>query len=177
MTATARDQYSRAKSDMSTPDRAVPATTTPAEPVAVTEPAPVEMTAPAEPAPVEMTEPVVKKKRGIGAWSFVLGLLTALGDLAFVIFGVVVLVGAIADLTSGDFSGVATALGAAGLTILALGVFFGGLFTGGLAALLGLVALISGRGRGTGFFGLLFGAVAIGLRLLLLSAGFSPDLG
>ncbi len=161
-------------SDMSTPESAVPATKTPAEPVVVAdstaEPA-VEPAVALEPAPVE------KKKRGVGAWSFVLGLLTALGDLAFLIFIVVVLVGAISDLTSGDFSGVATALGAAGLAVLALGVFFGGFFTGGLAALLGLIALVSGRGRVLGFFGLLFGAAAIALRLLLLSAGFSPDLG
>jgi len=157
-------------SDMSTPEPAVPATTTPAEPVAVTD-------TPAEPAAVVAPEPVEKKKRGVGAWSFVLGLLTALGDLAFLVFVVVVLVGAISDLTSGDLSGVATALGAAGLAIVALGVFFGGFFTGGLAAILGLVALVSGRGRVLGFFGLLFGAAAIAARLLLLSAGFSPDLG
>jgi hypothetical protein len=157
-------------SDMSTPEPVVPAPMTPAEPVAVAEPA-------VEPAPAVMAEPVEKKKRGVGAWSFVLGLLTGLGDLAFVIFGIVVVVGAIADLTSGDFSGVATALGAAGLAIVALFVFFGGFFAGGLAALLGLIALISGRGRVLGLFGLLFGAGAIALRLALLSAGFSPDLG
>lgn len=161
-------------SDMSTPEPAVPATTTPAEPVAVTETA-AEPAAVAEPATV--VAPVEKKKRGVGAWSFVLGLLTVLADLAFLIFVVVVLVGAISDLTSGDLSGVATALGAAGLAILALGVFFGGFFTGGLAAILGLVALVSGRGRVLGFFGLLFGVAAIAVRLLLLSAGFSPDLG
>lgn len=170
MTATVRDDYSRAMSDMSTPEPAVPATKTPAEPVAVTESA-------EETAVVTPPAPVEKKKRGVGAWSFVLGLLTALGDLAFIIFVVVVLVGAISDLTSGDFSGVATALGAAGLAVVALGVFFGGFFSGGLAALLGLIALVSGRGRVLGLFGLLFGAAAIGLRLLLLSAGFSPDLG
>lgn len=157
-------------SDTSTPEPAASATPTPAEPVAVPEPA-------AEPAPVLVAAPVEKKKRGVGAWSFVLGLLTVLGDLAFLIFGVVVLVGAISDLTSGDFSGVATALGAAGLAVLALFVFFGGFLTAGVAALLGLIALISGRGRVLGFFGLLFGAAAIAVRLLLLSAGFSPDLG
>lgn len=157
-------------SDTSTPEPAVPATTTPAEPV-VTEPA-AEAAYAAPPAPVE------KKKRGVGAWSFVLGLLTALGDLAFLIFVVVVLVGAISSFTSGDFSGVATALGAAGLTIAAFFIFFGGFFTGGLAALLGLIALITGRGRVLGVFGLLFGAAAIAVRLLLLSSGqFVPELG
>jgi hypothetical protein len=154
----------------------VPATTTPAEPVAVTEPAaePVAYEAPAYEAPVV----VEKKKRGVGAWSFVLGLLTSLGDLAFLIFVIVVLVGAISAFSSGDFSGVATALGAAGLTIAAFFIFFGGFFTGGLAALLGVIALITGRGRVLGFFGLLFGAAAIAVRLLLLSSGqFAPELG
>jgi hypothetical protein len=162
-------------SDTSTPEPAVPATTTPAEPVAVTEPAPdtaPEMTYAEPPAPVE------KKKRGVGAWSFVLGLLTALGDLAFLIFVIVALVGAISAISSGDFSGVTTALAAGGLTIAAFFVFFGGFFTGGLAALLGLIALISGRGRVLGFFGLLFGAAAIAVRLLLLSSGqFVPEFG
>lgn len=154
-------------SDTSTPEPAVPASQTPAEPVEV-EREPVLYAPPVE---------VEKKKRGVGAWSFVLGLLTALGDLAFLIFVVVVLVGAISALTSGDLSGVTTALGAAGLAVTALFVFFGGFFTGGLAALLGLIALISGRGRLLGFFGLLFGAAAVAVRLLLLSSGFSPELG
>lgn len=158
-------------SDTSTPDPAVPATTTPAEPVAVTEPT-------AQSAVVPPPVMVEKKKRGVGAWSFVLGLLTALGDLAFLIFVIVVLVGAISAFASGDFSGVATALGAAGLTIAAFFIFFGGFFTGGLAALLGLIALITGRGRVLGVFGLLFGVAAIAVRVLLLSSGqFVPELG
>jgi hypothetical protein len=158
-------------SDTSTPEPAVPATTTPAEPVAVPEPA-------VAPAAVVAPAPVEKRKRGVGAWSFVLGLLTALVDLTFVIFVVVVLVGAIASFSSGDFSGVTTALGAAGLTIAAFFIFFGGFFSGGLAALLGLIALVSGRGRVLGVFGLIFGIAAIGVRLLLLSSGsFVPELG
>lgn len=158
-------------SDTSTPEPAVPATTTPAEPVAVTEPA-------AETAYVEPAAPVERKKRGVGAWSFVLGLITALGDLAFLIFVIVVLVGAFASLSSGDFSGVTTALGAAGLALAAFFIFFGGFFTGGLAALLGVIALLTGRGRVLGVFGLLFGAAAIAVRLLLLSSGqFVPEFG
>jgi hypothetical protein len=158
-------------SDTSTPEPAVPATTTPAEPVAVTEPA-------AEAAYVAPAAPVEKKKRGVGAWSFALGLITALGDLAFLIFVIVILVGAFASLSSGDFSGVTTALGAAGLALAAFFIFFGGFFTGGLAVLLGLIALLTGRGRVLGVFGLLFGAAAIVVRLLLLSSGqFVPEFG
>lgn len=171
-------------SDAKTPESAVPATTTPAEPVT---PAPASA---AEPAPV-VAEPVAaepvaaapapvvveRKKRGVGAWSFVLGLLTSLGDIAFLVFGIVAVVGTIASLTSGDFSGVGTALGAAGLAIVALFVFFGGFVTAGLAALLGLVALVTGRGRVLGLFGLIFAAAATIVRVVILTSGFSPDLG
>lgn len=156
------------------------ASTTPAEPVArVAEPAAPEVVEPGPAAVVVPAEPVVtpRKKRGLGAWSFVLGLLTGLIDIAFVVWVVVVIVGTVGDLTAGNLAGISTAIGAAGLVIVALFVFFGGFLTAGLAALLGLVALISGRGRVLGVFGLLFGAAALALRIGLLSAGFSPDLG
>lgn len=166
---------------------AVPASTTPPEPVTpaaepvvapavVAEPVTTEVAEPVAPG-VVATAPVERKKRGMGAWSFVLGLLTGLVDIAFVVWVVVVIVGTIGDLTSGNLAAISTAIGAAGLVIVALFVFFGGFLTAGLAALLGLVALISGRGRVLGVFGLLFGAAAVGLRIALLSAGFSPDLG
>jgi hypothetical protein len=180
-------------SDPVKPEPAVPASTTPAEPVVVSEGAPIEPAAterastevaepvsPVTPAVVEpVVEPVVvtKKKRGVGAWSFVLGLVTGLVDIAFVVWVIVVLVGTIGDLTAGNLAAISTAIGAAGLVIIALFVFFGGFLTAGLAVLLGLVALVTGRGRVLGVFGLLFGVAALGLRIALLSAGFSPDLG
>ena len=133
-------------SDSSTSEPVVPATTTPAESDVP------ELVAP-EPAAV-VPGAVERKTRGVGAWSFVLGLLTALSDIGFLIFTIVVLAGAASAVVSGDFSGAGTALGAAGLALLALFVFFGAFFTGGLAVLLGLFALISGRGRVLGFFGL-----------------------
>ena len=40
-----------------------------------------------------------------------------------------------------------------------------------------LVSEIGQAGDVLGVFGLLFGAAALGLRIALLSAGFSPDLG
>jgi hypothetical protein len=177
-------------SDAKTPESAVPATTTPAEPVtpetaAVVDPAPVAAepvaTEPvaAEPvvAPAAVAPVVEKKKRGVGAWSFVLGLLTSLGDIAFLVFGIIALVGAATAIFSGDYSAITTVLGAAGLGLLALFVFFGGFVTAGLAALLGLVALVGGRGRVLGLFGLIFAAAAILVRVLILANGFSPDLG
>ena len=123
--------------------------------------------------------PVVeRKKRGVGAWSFVLGLLTSLGDIAFLVFGIITVVGTISAVTSGDFSAINTALGAAGLVLLAFFVYFGGFVTAGLAGILGLVALITGRGRVLGLFGLLFAIAAILVRvLLLLSGNFNPELG
>jgi hypothetical protein len=162
---------SDASKSESTPSAEVVApTATPAEPVVV-EPAATEVAAP--------VPPVVEKKRSraVGGWSFVLGLLTVLVDLAFVIWVVVVLVGAVGDLTSGNLQAVSTAIGAAGLVLVALLVFFGGFVTAGLAALLGLIGLISGRGRVLAVFGLLFGILALLVRIGLLSAGFSPDLG
>ena len=174
-------------SDASKSDPAVPVTTTSAEPVVASEPVVSEpvvvadssVTPVAEPVtPVVVDEvPVERKKRGIGAWSFVLGLLTALGDIAFVIWVVVVLVGAVGDLQTGNLAGISTAIGAAGLVIVALFVFFGGFVTAGLAALLGLIALVTGRGRVLGVFGLLLGLGALALRIGLLSLGFDPQLG
>lgn len=150
----------------------VPPSTTPAEPVVV------------EPVATEVAEPVAvaqvvekKKSRAVGGWSFVVGLLTVLVDIAFVVWVIVVLVGAIGDLTSGNLQAISTAISAAGLVIIALLVFFGGFVTAGLAVLLGLVGLISGRGRVLAVFGLLFGVAALLVRIGLLSAGFSPDLG
>lgn len=175
-------------SDASKSDPAVPVTTTPAEPV-VAEPTPVtaaavseaEVTPVVEPVTPVVAEavPVERKKRGIGAWSFVLGLLTGLVDIAFVVILAVTVASFIGGLTGGDFSdlGISTAIGGAGLVLVALFLFFGGFLTAGLGALLGLVALVSGRGRVLGLFGLLFSAGAIIVRVLLLSTGnFVPGL-
>lgn len=169
-------------SDPVKPEPSVTATTTPAEP-AVVEPAKAEVVETSD-GPVVVSEPavvaepvVVKKKRAVGGWSFFLGLLTGLVDIAFVVWVVVVLVGAVGDLQTGNLQAISAAIAAAGLVIVALFVFFGGFFTAGLAAILGLAALVTGRGRVLGVFGLLFGLAALALRIGLLSAGFSPDLG
>jgi hypothetical protein len=161
------------KSESTPSAEVVPPATTPAEP-AVVEPVATEVAEPVTPAPVVVEK---KKSRAVGAWSFVLGLLTVLVDIAFVIWVVVVLVGAIGDLTSGNLQAISTAISAAGLVIIALLVFFGAFVSAGLAVLLGVVGLISGRGRVLAVFGLLFGVVALLVRIGLLSAGFSPDLG
>ncbi len=172
----------------------VPVTNAPAEPavtseVAAAEPAVAPRLASQSPvipaaepgAPVAVeTVPVERRKRGIGAWSFVLGLLTALVDIAFVVILAVTVASFVGGLTEGGFGdlGISTAIGGAGLVLLALFLFFGGFLTAGLGALLGLLALLSGRGRVLGLFGLLFSTGAIVVRVLLLSSGnFVPGLG
>lgn len=176
-------------------------TTPVAEPVVVAEP--VATTAvvaePAQAGPVATTavvaEPVAKKKRGLGAWSFVLGLLTALADIGFAVYFVVtaasligdLTAGTLGDLTEGDLTegdlgdlgiSISTAIGGSGLVLVALFVFFGGFLTAGIGGLLGLIALISGRGRVLGAVGLLFALGAIVVRVLLLQGGsLLPGLG
>jgi hypothetical protein len=128
------------------------------------------------PAAVEPIDtPETAKGRGVGAWSFVLGLLAVLIDIAFVVIVLVAILGVLGDVAGGDMPGVSTALAAAGFAVLAVVLFFGGFVGAGLAVLLGLIALFSGRGRVLGVFGVLFGAAALGVRLLLLGAGFSPE--
>jgi len=150
----------------------------------VVEPAPVATTATTPPVATTTTNPPVvvenvvteKPKRGIGAWSFVLGLITVLVDIAFVIFVIVAVVGAIGGLSAGTLEGAPTALAGAGLALLSLFIFFAGFLSAGVAIILGIIAVIGGRGRVLGLFGLLFGVAAIVARVLLLTGGFSPDL-
>lgn len=149
-------------------DASTPETPSSVEPAAAAAPpAPA-----AEPAAVVPAEPA-KKKRGVGIWAFILGLLTVIADIVLIVVAVSTLLGLVADLSSGDFSGVPAAIAAAGLGFLFIVVLFGGLVLAGLGALLGLIALFSGRGRLIGFFGLLLAAIALTWRILLLTAGLN----
>lgn len=159
MTRGGSAHYSRAMSDASRP--------TPADETPVVVPA---SEAPAA-EPVVAEPVVVKKKRGIGAWSFVLGLLTILGDVLFVVIaiatGVTVFAGLSGNVTT---EGLQSAAGTAiGLVVYGGVVLFGGLLVAGIGALLGLIALISGRGRVLGFFGLLFSVIGLVVRILILT--------
>lgn len=129
--------------------------------------------APAAAAPAVAPEAPVAKKRGVGVWSFVLGLLTVIGDIVLLVVAISVLLGVIAEVSSGDFSGLATAIGAAGLGLFFVASLFGGLVLAGLGALLGLIALITGRGRVIGVIGLLLSAAALTWRIMLLTAGLN----
>jgi hypothetical protein len=157
-------------SDPTTPEPVTPAAT------------PVAATPPATPAPAsEEAAPVVvvekKKGRAVGVWSFILGLLAILADLALIVFIVVTLFGVITALQSGlatgDFETVTTALGIAGIGFLLFVVFIGGFVVAGLGALLGLIAIFTGRGRVIGIFGFLLSAAALGTRIAMITGGLN----
>ena len=157
-------------SDPTTPEPVTPAAT------------PVAATPPATPAPVsDPAAPVVvlekKKGRAVGVWSFILGLLAILADLALIVFVVVTLFSVISALQSGlatgDFETVTSALGIAGVGFLLFVVFVGGFVVAGLGALLGLIAIFTGRGRVIGVFGFLLSAAALGTRIALITGGLN----
>jgi len=157
-------------SDPTTPEPVTPAAT------------PVAATPPATPAPVsEAAAPVVvvekKKGRAVGVWSFILGLLVILADLALIVFVVVTLFSVITALQSGlatgDFETVTSALGIAGVGFLLFVVFIGGFVVAGLGALLGLIAIFTGRGRVIGIFGFLLSAAALGTRIAMITGGLN----
>lgn len=125
----------------------------------------------------EPVAPVVEKKKGraVGVWSFILGLLTVLGDLAVIIFVAITVFSLLVDLqaamASGDLTSALSLPAVAGVGILLVVVFFAGFVVAGLGALLGLIALITGRGRVIGVFGLLLSGAALATRIALLTGG------
>lgn len=151
---------------------AEPVVATPAEASA----APVAAEPAAAPAPAAPA-PAPAKKRGVGIWAFVLALLVVLGDIVFAVFAAASLVGSsqqlLTALASGDAGALAGIAGFAAIALLFVVVLFGGLVLTGVAALLGIIALISGRGRVIGLFGLLLAAAALTWRIMLLTAGLN----
>jgi hypothetical protein len=134
---------------------------------------PVAATAPATPVPA--TEAPVAKKKGsaVGVWSFILGLLAVLGDLALIVFMIVTLFSAISSFQTGNYEAVLSALGVAGIGFLLFAVFIGGFIVAGLGALLGLIAIFTARGRVIGIFGFLLSAAALGTRIALITGGLN----
>ncbi len=155
-------------SDPTTPEPVTPAAT----PVAATAPAtPTPATDAAAAAPVAVVEK--KKGRAVGVWSFLLGLLAVLADLALIVFVIVTLFSVISSFQSGNYEAVVTALGVAGVGFLLFAVFIGGFAVAGLGALLGLIAIFTGRGRVIGVFGFLLSAAALGARIALITGGLN----
>jgi len=141
-------------SDPTTPEPVAPAT-----PVAATAPATSTPATDAAAAPVVVVEK--KKGRAVGVWSFILGLIAVLGDLALIVFVVATLFSVISSFQTGNYEAVLTALGVAGVVVA------------GLGALLGLIAIFTGRGRVIGVFGFLLSAAALATRISLITGGLN----
>lgn len=158
-------------SDEKTPVNDAPEPSTPTEtPVpAVAEPA----AAPAAPTPASPVPAVVapeRKKRGVGIWAFILGLLTVLGDTGFVaaVFGSAV--STFSSIGSDDPQVAGTVL------LLTVGgpiVYFGGFLVAGVGVLLGLIAAIANRGRVLGIFGLLLAGFGVLVRVLIATGAIN----
>lgn len=129
--------------------------------------------APGAAAPVAATPVVEKKGRAVGVWSFILGLLAVLGDLALIVFVLVTLFGVISSFQTGNYEEVLSALGVAGIGFLLFAVFIGGFVVSSLGVLLGLIAIFTGRGRVIGVFGFLLAAAALGTRIALITGGLN----
>jgi hypothetical protein len=108
---------------------------------------------------------VKKKKRALGNWSFNLGLLALLAEIGLLISIWATAASVQAGIDAGE--GVDVASGSVLLIAqIATVVFWAGLALAVLAVLLGAIAIATGRGRSSGVWGVLFGAVVIVLRLL-----------
>ena len=121
----------------------------------------------AEPA-VDAAPTVARRRRGLGAAAFVLGLLAILGDLIGVTVALFTLLGAIGNLGQLLTTNVDNSLGAfLGVIILEFLVFFGGILFAVLAVILGIVAAARNRGRVLGVFGVIFGLLVLVTHLVL----------
>lgn len=133
---------------------------------------------PATPAAVPAeTAPPAKKRRALGAWSFVLALLAVIGDLIVTVMIVVAVVGGINTVSStGSFDGIGemVALLGAGLVFAGI-VFIGGLLFALLSILLAIIGFVRRSGIVLGVFGVILslGVLAVHLSILgaLLAAG------
>lgn len=157
-------------SDEKTPENdALEPAATPETPVPAAEPA----AAPAAPAPASPVPAVVapeRKKRGVGIWAFILGLLTILGDLGFVAALYGSAVSTIGSIGGDDpqFAGT--------LLLITVGgpiVYFGGFLVAGLGVLLGLIAAIANRGRVLGILGLLLAGFGLLVRILIATGAIN----
>lgn len=166
-------------SDEKTPENdALEPAATPETPVPAAEPA-AAAAAPAPASPVPAVVAPERKKRGVGIWAFILGLLTVLGDAGYLAALVASIVNAVGSIGSGDPQiGTTLVIGFAGPV-----VYFGGFLVAGLGALLGLIAAIANRGRVLGILGLLLAAFGLLVRVLIATGAinvvqsFSDGLG
>lgn len=126
---------------------------------------PIAQTAsPAPPAYAAGSEP---RRRGLGVASFVLGLLAVLGDVLF-LFVFFAAIGSIVN--AADDPGAVLA-GIAGAVVLGGVVYIGGFVLGGISVVLGVIALILGRGRGFGIAGAIL-SLAVIVTHIAVRGGF-----
>jgi hypothetical protein len=126
------------------------------------------------PAVVEVAPAPRRKGRFPGVASLILALLVVLGDIVIVI----VAIASIASFAS-DFdlsTGMATFLAFSAFAIVA---FWGGIVVAGLALLLGIISIISNRGRIAGVFGTIFSVLIllshISIAFAIANAGDVAD--
>jgi len=168
-----------------TEDQPVPVEPVPVEPAA--EPVAAELTpppaSPIEPAslaaaPVPAAPLAVKRRRGLGAASFILGLLAILGDLAALVIGLIAVAGALTNFSSVLTDPTGSLGSALGVIVIAAVAVFGGLLFALLAVILGLVAAIRNRGRVLGVFGIIFGLIIlIGHVSAIVGIAMTPSNG
>jgi hypothetical protein len=139
-------------SDASTP-AAVPATV-PATENAVAAPAPA---APA-------------RGKGLGRFALVLGLLAFIGDIVLIVIAFIGAASAFSSITGGNLDVGSILAGLAGFAVIAFAGFWIGLGLAFLAALLGLIAAITNRGRAPGIFGLILGILVMISHFSVLGA-------
>jgi len=109
---------------------------------------------PAAPAaPPAETAPVRRKGRFPGVASLILALLAVVGDIAVFVIAIVGIASFASsfDPSTLDFSSGLTAF--FGFAAFAAIAFWGGVIVAGLALLLGIIAIVSNRGRIPGIFG------------------------
>ena len=154
-----------------TEDQPVPAEAVPAEPVAA------ELTPPPA-SPIAAAPVAVRPRRGLGAASFILGLLAILGDLAALVIGLIAVAGALTNFSSVLTDPTGSLGSALGVIVIAAVAVFGGLLFALLAVILGLVAAIRNRGRVLGVFGIIFGLIIlIGHISAIVGIAMTPSNG
>jgi len=145
------------------------------------QPVPVhpEPAVPAAPPAAVVAPPVAAKpRRGLGAASFILGLLAIFGDLIALVLGLIAFAGAITNI-GGVLNDPTGSLGSAiGVIIVVAIAVFGGLLFALLAVILGLVAAIRNRGRVLGVFGIIFGLlILLGHISTIVGIAMTPSNG
>lgn len=135
-----------------------------------TPPAAVPATVPATETAVAAPAPAPARGKGLGRFALVLGILAFVGDIVLIIIAFVGAASAFSSLTGGNIDFGSILAGLAGFAVIAFGGFWIGLDIAFLAALLGLIAAITNRGRAAGVVGLILGILVMISHFAILGA-------